>query len=214
MIGEAVENYQESIKVDPTNSKARFALGKLLLDKKFTARGVAQIEKAVSINPNYTEARNFLAYFYYKKFKDFKKSKRLIDISAEDLTYWNQEESWALKLKLDYKLLGKRKIRKTALRVLALEAKDCEHRLDIAQTFYRMSFYEKALESARLADKLCVESKDKSHVAFLKSLIFIKKNDYLVAEEILRGISSQSESFKKILDRTKTAVRKKINSGI
>ncbi len=214
MTGEAIENYQEAITIDPTNSRAHFALGKLLLDKKFTDRGIAQIEKAVLVNPTFTEARNYLAYLYYKKFKNFKKAKRMIDVSVEDLTYWNQEESWALKLKLDYKLLGKRKIKNTALKVLALKAQNCVHRLDIAQTFYKMSFYKKALESARLADNLCLEAKEKAHVAFLKGLIFIKKNDYLVAEEILRGIAPESESFKKMLDRTKTAVRKKINSGI
>lgn len=211
---DAIENYQEAIAVDPKNSKAHFYLGKLLLDKKFTADGIKEIKRAVEIDVKYTEARNFLAYLYYDDLKKFYKAKQLIDKSAEDLTYQNQEETWALKLKIDNRFLGKKALITTAPKVLALKAKSCVHRLDIAKTLYKMSLYGRSLVSARLADKLCTLKRDKDRIAFLKGLIFIKRNDYLVAEKILDGISPKGNRFQRLLRRTRTAVRKKINSGI
>ncbi len=213
-IEDAIENYQEAISLDPGNHKAHFAMGKLLLKKQFIKEGIAEIKKAVSLDKKYTEARNFLAYFYYNKLKKFYKAKILIDESARDLTYLNQEETWALKLKIDNRFLGKKALMLTAPKVLALKAKSCVHRLDIAKTLYKMSLYEKALASTRLADRICFSKKNKNRIALLKGLIFVKRSNYLVAEKILSGVSPDTESFEKVLRETRTAIRKKINSGM
>ncbi len=211
---DAIKNYQEAIKIDFNNSQAHFYLGKLLLEKGFIHEGVAQVEKAVLVNLRYTEARNFLANLNYTKLKNYKKAKALVDESVKDLTYQNQEESWSLKLKLDHQFLSGRALKETLRKTLALKPKVCKHRLDIAHTLYKMSLYESALKSARMVDGLCFKLKEKNKAALLKGLIFIKKNDYLVAEQILRNISFKDEKFHKMLNRVKTAVRKKINLGI
>ncbi len=211
---DAINNYQEAIKIDFNNYQAHFYLGKLLLEKGFISEGVREVEKAILVNSRYTEARNFLANLNYTRFKNYKKAQELVDESVKDLTYQNQEESWSLKLKLDQQFLSGKALKQTLRKVLALKPKVCEHRLDIAYTLYKMSLYENALKSARMIDRMCFELEEKNRAAFLKGLIFIKKNDYLVAEQIFKNISSKNEKFHKMLNRVKTAVRKRIDLGI
>ncbi len=210
---QAIQSYQDAIETDPTNHEAHFSLGKVLIKRGFKEKGIKSIKRALKENPEFTKARNFLAYLYYDQYKEVDVAQKLIDESAEDLTYLNQEETWALKLEIDFKTNALKKNLASSLnKVFALTPKDCTARLRIVKTLYQMNLYGTALGAARNADDICVTSKNKNSLAFLKSLIFIKKKNFLVAEKMLNDIKPDDKKFEKLLNTTKTAVKKKINS--
>lgn len=209
----AIESYQQSVSINPKNHEAHFYLGKVLLSKSFEKRGIASIEKAFAVNPKYTEARNYLAYLYYDKYKNVKRAHKLINESAEDLVYFNQEETWALKLELDFKNKTSKKSLVSSLdKIFALRPRDCTSRLRIVKTLYKMSLYGTALGAARNAGGICAMPSQQNNLAFLKGLIFIKKKNYLVAEKMLNDIAPENKKFEKRLNNAKTIVRRKINS--
>lgn len=210
----AIENYQEALKIDGTHSETHFVLGKLLLKRQFIKEGLSHLESAVDADDKYTEARNFLASYNFYKFKKYKVAKDLIDQSIKDLTYTNQEETWSLKLKLDLILKGRAYALKSVPKVMSLPKKSCAYRLDIAQTLYKMSMFNLSLSSSRAANDLCLSSREKNKIAYLKGLIFIKKKNLLVAEKIFNGIDAESDSLKKKLNKAQSFVRKQINDGI
>lgn len=210
----AIENYQEALKIEPAHSETHFVLGKLLLKRQFIKEGLSHLKLAIRFNPKYTEARNFLAFYNFHKFKKYKTAKVLIDESAKDLIYRNQEETWSLKLKLDSILEGRSAALKSIPKVASLPQRNCVYRLDIAQTLYKLNLFNLALKSSRAADTLCLDSNEKNKIAYLKGLIFIKKNNLLVAEKILNGINTNNGNLKRKLNKARSFVRKQINDGI
>jgi len=214
MIEKAIENYQHAIKILPEHEESRFALGKLLLKRGFKQEGLKEVKKALEANPAYTEARNFLVRYYLLKTRNISAAKKLIDKSIEDLTYTNQEETWALKLKVDLRVGGKELAMKSALKTSTIPALNCENRLSISSSFYKMGLLALALNSARDADRLCAETENADRLSYLKGLIFIRKKNLFVAEKILNGISTEDKKLKPKLIKAQIFVRKKINSGL
>lgn len=214
MLEKAIENYQEALKVYPDHFESHFFLGKILLRRGFKAEGLKGVRRSLSVNPKYTEARNFLARYYLLKSRDYKNAKKLIDQSVRDLTYQNQEESWALKLRVDFKVGGKKLALKSAVKTASIPALNCENRLSIATSFFKMGLMGPALDSARKADGLCAETANQGRVAYLKGLIFIKKRNLFVAEKIFNGIDTSDSKLKAKLTKAQIFVRKKINSGM
>lgn len=214
MVERAIENYQEALKIKPNNAEAHFSLGKILLRRMFVERGLAHIQKAIEFKERYTEARNFLAAYYFYEQKNYKQAKIIIDESAKDLIYENQEETWSLKLKLDLLTGGKKLARKSIPKVISLPHKICVHRLSIATSLYKMDLLDMSLRSARLASEICVDTERKERVAFLKGLIFVKKKNLFVAEKIFKGIETKNKKFRKRLMKAQDFVRRRINSGM
>lgn len=207
----AIENAQEALKIDSEHAQVHFFLGKLLIKKGFLEEGLVSVKKALKHNTKYTKARNFLADYYIAKLKRHKAAKILVDQSAKDLIYENQEETWALKLKLDLFLGGKALASKSVLKAAAIPPAHCKHRLSIARSLYKMNLLDPALNSARAASKLC-PVRHAARIDFLKGLVFVKKQNLLVAEKIFREIETDNVKLKKQLVKAQNFVRRKINS--
>lgn len=206
---EATENFQTALSYEPNHYRARFALGKILIKRGFLSLGLENIKKTLEIKEDYTEARNFLAYYYYKN-SNFKKAKELVDISAQDLVYKNQEETWSLKLKTDAVYLSPKKLKPTIIKALSTPVISCLYRTDLAKTLYKFKHYDLSLAAARQADDICIEANQKNHLAFLKGLIFIKKKNFFVADKIFSKIKTQDEKLKNSIANTKHALRNKM----
>jgi len=214
MVEKAIENYQEALKILPDHFESHFFLGKLLLKRGFKSEGLNKIKKSLSLNPDYTEARNFLTGYYLSSPQTYIEAKKLIDKSVEDLTYQNQEETWSLKLRADYKVGGKKLALKSAIKAASTPPINCFNRLSIASSFYKMGLLGPALHSARSAGELCTDAEAVNRVSFLKGLIFIKKRNLFVAERILNGIDTGDKRLKNKLTKAQIFVRKKINAGM
>ena len=213
-IEQAIENYQEALKILPSHAESRFSLGRVLLRRGFKKEGLEEIKRSLRLDSGFTRARNFLVSLYLKSPKNYSAAKKLIDQSVEDLTYINQEETWALKLKTDLKVGGVQLALKSAVKTASIPAINCSNRLSIATSFYKMNLLGPALDSARKADKLCVEDSFSSRVSFLKGLIFVKKRNLFVAEKIFNQIETDDSKLKSKLTKAQIYVRRKINSGM
>lgn len=214
MVERAIENYQEALSIMPDHYESRYALGRVLLGRGFKKEGLKEVRKSLSINPGYTDARNFLVSYYLTKPKTYKLAKKLIDESAKDLTYRNQEETWSLKLRADLKVGGKKLALKSAVKTASLPPGSCRNRFSIASSFYKMDLLGPALNSARKAGVLCLNTEYENRVSYLKGLIFIKKRNLFVAEKILNEIETKDKRLKSKLTKAQIFVRKKINSGM
>jgi tetratricopeptide (TPR) repeat protein len=214
MVEKAIENYQEAIKILPSHFESHYSLGKLLLIRGFKNEGLKKIQYSLALNPKFTEARNFLIKYYLSSPKTYKLAQKLADESVKDLTYANQEETWALKLRTDLKTGGKQLALKSAVKAASIPPTNCLNRLSIASSFYTMDLLGPALNSARSASKLCLDVEDLNRLSFLKGLIFIKKRNLFVAEKILNKIDTQDKKLKNKLTKAQIFVRRKINSGM
>lgn len=208
----ATESFQEAIKQDATNAEAHFLLGRVLLKRRFSDKGLKYIQKALQIKPDYTKARNYLAYLYYNKFKK-QKAYDLISQSSEDLVYFDQEETWALKFKLDRLFLDPIESRKTGLKAASTKPIKCVNRMSIVKDLMGLKLYSYALSSARLGEKVCRTKEERARLAFLKSHIFIRRGHYLVARDILSKIETEDNKLKNQIPNLMMSIHKKLKGS-
>src|SRR5262249_10524214 len=87
----AIELARNMVTADPKNDKFRFTLGALLDQNKQRDQAVAEMKKAIELNPRNAQALNYLGYTYAEQGTNLEEAEKLIkralDIEPEDGFY-------------------------------------------------------------------------------------------------------------------------------
>lgn len=208
-ITQATESYQKSLEYYPENHKTHFILGKLLLNRGFASEGLKSIQKAIEINPSFTKAYNYLAYYYYKRGKK-KIAYQYILESSKDLVYENQEQTWALKFNLERQLKKYDELWDTFYKAYSTLPRDCALRSMIAHNLAVLNKKELALSALNQAKGLCRKPDDLARLSFIKSIVYYKNGDYAVAKDILEGLNPRDNKLKKRVPKLLMSLEKKM----
>jgi len=208
----ATENYKKAIQANQNNYKAHFKLGKLLLKRGFFKEGLASIQKAVSLNKDYTEAYIFLAYYFYNK--DRKKlAYRFANKAAKDILFPNQEKIWALKFTLSKDLGLKDNLGEVAIKAFSTVPMSCTNRTSIAFNLASIEIKRPALRAVEQAYKFCKSEEAKSKLSYIKGFVYYKQGEYAVAKELLLKVSSQDNTLNQLLPRLLLSIDKKMEKS-
>lgn len=75
----AIESYQKSLQLEPTNAETRFNLGNAYLGEKRFSEAIASYKEALKVNPSFADAYNNLAWVYIQMDFDLDKAQQCIE---------------------------------------------------------------------------------------------------------------------------------------
>lgn len=191
----ALKDLLSAEELDPENPIIQNNLGLVYFLREKIDLSINHFSKAISLNKNYTEARNNLARVLVEK-KRFKEADEQLKIVLADLTYGNQEGAYVNQGLLYFNQGEYLKSQESFLKSLQINPENC-----LAQSYFGRAYLElnntaKAAESLDRAVSLCqrelfdephyfsaiahfrLGEKEKAKVRFNEILKFYPKGKY------------------------------------